>query len=38
MGPGAERVHGQMENSDLFRIMAEALSLAPQGKSAGVKK
>jgi len=37
MGPGAERVHGQMENSDLFRIMAEALSLAPQGKS-GVKK
>src|ERR1035437_6190817 len=26
MGPGAERVHGQMENSDLFRIMAEALA------------
>lgn len=33
-GPGAQRVHGQMENSDLFRIMAEALALAPQGKSA----
>jgi len=38
MGPGAERVHGQMENSDLFRVMAEALALAPQGKSSGVKK
>jgi len=31
-GPGAERVHGQMENSDLFRVMAEALALAPQSK------
>jgi len=30
MGPGAEKVHGQMENTDLFRIMAEALALAPQ--------
>ncbi|SDH72970.1 alkaline phosphatase [Propionivibrio dicarboxylicus] len=27
MGPGAEKVHGQMENTDLFRIIAEALSL-----------
>lgn len=35
MGPGAERVRGQMENSDLFRIIAEALSFAPQGKAAG---
>lgn len=33
MGPGAQRVHGQMENSDLFRVIAEALALAPQGKS-----
>jgi len=33
MGPGAQRVHGQLENSDLFRVMAEALALAPQGKS-----
>ena len=32
MGPGANKVHGQMENSDLFRVMAEALALAPQGK------
>lgn len=29
-GPGSEQVHGQMENSDLFRIMANALALAPQ--------
>lgn len=35
MGPGAERVRGQMENSDLFRIIAEALAFAPQGKAAG---
>ena len=34
MGPGAEKVRGQMENTDLFRIIAEALSLAPRGKSA----
>ncbi len=30
VGPGAQKVHGQMENSELFRIMAEALALAPQ--------
>ncbi len=30
IGPGADKVHGQMENTDLFRIMAEALALAPQ--------
>jgi len=34
MGPGADKVHGQLENSDLFRIMAEALALSPQGKAA----
>jgi alkaline phosphatase len=28
MGPGSEKVHGQMENSDLFRVIAEALDLA----------
>lgn len=33
MGPGADKVHGQLENSDLFRIMAEALALSPQGKA-----
>jgi alkaline phosphatase len=27
MGPGANKVHGQMENSDLFRVVAEALAL-----------
>ncbi len=35
MGPGAEKVHGQMENTALFRIITEALALAPQGKAAG---
>jgi len=33
-GPGAERVHGQMENTELFRIMADALALAPPAKAA----
>lgn len=34
MGPGAEKVRGQMENTDLFRVIADALALAPQGKPA----
>jgi alkaline phosphatase len=34
-GPGANKVHGQMENTDLFRIMAEALALSPQQVRAG---
>jgi alkaline phosphatase len=39
MGPGAAKVHGQMENSDLFRVMAEALALAPeQSASSKAKK
>jgi alkaline phosphatase len=29
-GPGAERVRGQMENTELFRVIAEALALGPQ--------
>jgi alkaline phosphatase len=29
MGPGAERVHGQMENTEVFRVIAEALAFAP---------
>ena len=37
MGPGAEQVHGQFENTDLFRIMANALALAPQGKAEAAK-
>ncbi|OPY70040.1 MAG: Alkaline phosphatase precursor [Syntrophorhabdaceae bacterium PtaU1.Bin034] len=28
MGPGAEMVHGFMDNTDLFRVMAQALGLA----------
>jgi alkaline phosphatase len=38
MGPGATKVHGQMENTDLFRVMAEALALAPQARTAPAKK
>jgi alkaline phosphatase len=34
MGPGAGKVHGLMENTDLFRVIAEALALSPQEKSA----
>ena len=34
MGPGAEKVRGQMENTDLFRIMADALALSPKGNVA----
>ena len=26
-GPGAERVHGSMDNTEVFRVMAEALGL-----------
>jgi alkaline phosphatase len=37
MGPGSDKVHGLMENSDLFRVMAEALALSPQEKSAPKK-
>jgi alkaline phosphatase len=37
MGPGADKVHGLMENTDLFRVMAEALALSPQEKSAPTK-
>jgi alkaline phosphatase len=31
-GPGSERVHGSMDNTDVFRIMADALGLAAAGK------
>ena len=27
-GPGSERVHGQMDNTEVFRVMVEALGLA----------
>ncbi|BAL97293.1 alkaline phosphatase [Rubrivivax gelatinosus] len=36
-GPGAERVRGQMENTELFRVIAEALALAPQPAKAQPK-
>ncbi|MFT4011922.1 MAG: alkaline phosphatase [Paracoccus sp. (in: a-proteobacteria)] len=31
-GPGAEKFRGYMENSDVYRVLAEALALAPQAK------
>ncbi|MBI5128141.1 MAG: alkaline phosphatase [Rhodopseudomonas palustris] len=31
-GPGSDRVHGWMENTDVFRVMAEALGLAASAK------
>lgn len=31
-GPGSDKVHGQMENSDLFRVIADALALGKAGK------
>jgi len=27
IGPGAERVHGQLDNTEVFRVMVEALGL-----------
>jgi alkaline phosphatase len=39
-GPGADKVHGFMENTDIFRIMVDSLGLAemPVAKKAQVKK
>jgi alkaline phosphatase len=37
MGPGASKVHGQMENSDLFRVIAEALALGQQANPSAPK-
>lgn len=31
-GPGSDRVHGSMENTDVFRVMAEALGLGAEAK------
>ena len=31
-GPGSERVHGSMDNTDVFRVIADALGLAPAGQ------
>ncbi|MDB5577255.1 MAG: hypothetical protein JWR80_2431 [Bradyrhizobium sp.] len=30
-GPGSERVHGSMENTEIFRVIADALGLATTG-------
>ena len=30
-GPGSERVRGSMENTEVFRVMADALGLAAAG-------
>jgi alkaline phosphatase len=39
IGPGAEKVHGLMENTEVFRVIAEALALAPQqGRAAKAGK
>jgi alkaline phosphatase len=32
-GPGSDRVHGQIENTEVFRIMAEALGLGAANRS-----
>ena len=32
-GPGSERIHGHMENTDVFRVMTEALALGGKAKS-----
>lgn len=31
-GPGAERIRGYMENSELFRVIVDALAIKPQDK------
>ena len=31
-GPGSERVRGSMDNTEVFRVMADALGLAAAGK------
>ncbi len=34
IGPGSERVHGFMDNTEVFRVMVEALGLGMTGKAA----
>jgi len=31
-GPGSERVHGSIDNTDVFRVIADTLGLAPAGQ------
>lgn len=35
-GPGAERVRGQLDNTEVFRVMAEALGLGQGNRTTGV--
>ena len=37
VGPGSDRVHGQMENTEVFRVIAEALGLGKPSE-AGAKR
>src|SRR5262249_59989256 len=38
-GPGSERVHGFLDNTEVFRVMAEALGLGqPAGKARPVAR
>jgi alkaline phosphatase len=37
MGPGSERVHGQMDNTEVFRVIAEALGLGDPGSTGSIK-
>lgn len=32
-GPGAERIRGYMENTELFRVIVDALAIKPQGNN-----
>ena len=38
VGPGAAQVHGQMENTDVFRVIAQALALAPRANPVAASK
>ena len=38
MGPGSDRVRGFMDNTEVFRVMADALGLGPQAKPRQGKK
>ncbi len=37
MGPGSERVRGQIDNTEVFRVIAEALGLG-HAREAGAKR
>ena len=37
MGPGSERVRGHMENTEVFRVIADALGLAEVTSTGSVR-